>query len=367
MNLPKIIALYLPQFHEIPENDKWWGKGFTEWTSVRKSKPLFDEHEQPKIPMNDNYYTLNEQTMRWQAQLARKYGIHGFCFYHYWFMGKQLLEKPAEILLANKNIGINFCFSWANQTWSRTWYGYNKEILIEQKYGSKQDWKKHFDYLIPFFKDKRYIKINNMPILVIYQPRDIKKYDEMVSYWKQLAIKNGFKGLYIIETLSSQRNLYSQKSDAGFLYEPGFTINNNFITKFKIKLKSFIDKYLHENNFLLNIFNYNSIYQEILNRKIITPSKKIFIGCFVNWDNTARKKMSAYIFRHFSIQSFEKYIYDIILKSYQNKLEYIFITAWNEWAEGAYLEPDTINKYDYLECIKNANYKANKKLFKDKK
>lgn len=152
--MKKIIALYLPQFHTIPENDKWWGNGFTEWTNTRKAKPLFKGHYQPKTPLNENYYDLSDVTvMEKQAELAKKYGVYGFCYYHYWFKnGKKLLEKPIENMLSDKKVKIPFCLCWANENWSRNWNGGNREILMEQDYGNKKDWDKHFEYLLNFLK-----------------------------------------------------------------------------------------------------------------------------------------------------------------------------------------------------------------------
>ena len=192
--LPKLIAHYLPQFHRIPENDAWWGEGFTEWTSVKAARPLFEGHRQPRKPLNDYYYDLSDvETLRWQSHLAKQYGIYGFSFYHYWFKdGKRVLEKPAEMLLQDKSINLNFCFNWANQTWARTWSKFvvdsqnvwagtlerkrhtnekNQGILLEQKYGEKEAWQEHIRYLIPFFQDERYIKIDSRPVFIIFQPQ----------------------------------------------------------------------------------------------------------------------------------------------------------------------------------------------------
>ena len=157
----KIIAFYLPQFHNIPENDEWWGDGFTEWTNVKKAKPLYEGHMQPRVPLGGNYYNLLDDNVKiWQADLAKKYGVYGFCYYHYWFNGKMLLEKPMEQMLANKEVDIPFCICWANEPWTKAWVGDERKLLIAQEYGQEEEWKQHFMYLLPFFKDERYITKN---------------------------------------------------------------------------------------------------------------------------------------------------------------------------------------------------------------
>ena len=229
MSNPKIIAFYLPQYHTIPENDKWWGEGFTEWTNTRKAKPLFKGHQQPKTPLNDNYYCLlDKETQEWQAELAQENGVYGFCYYHYWFNGKMLLEKPMEIMLKNENITLPFCISWANEPWARTWDGKDKEVLMPQSYGDEKEWKKHFDYLLQFFKDKRYIKIDNKPIFLIYRTSSIPNCEKMVDYWNNLCKENGFEGLYLIETLNSFQNKSCiSNSNAVVEFEPMLTIRHH--------------------------------------------------------------------------------------------------------------------------------------------
>ena len=167
----KIIAFYLPQFHNIPENDEWWGDGFTEWTNVKKAKPLYEGHMQPRVPLGGNYYNLLDDNVKiWQADLAKKYGVYGFCYYHYWFNGKMLLEKPMEQMLANKEVDIPFCICWANEPWTKAWVGDERKLLIAQEYGQEEEWKQHFMYLLPFFKDERYITKNGKPLFVFYRP-----------------------------------------------------------------------------------------------------------------------------------------------------------------------------------------------------
>lgn len=197
----RILALYLPQFHSIPENDKWWGRGYTEWTAVKNAPPLFANHYQPRIPLDNNYYDLSDnsgKTWFWQAELARKFGIYGFCIYHYWFEGKQLLERPMEILRDHKEIDINYCICWANETWSRNWYAQERTVLVEQRYGDESAWIKHFEYLNTFFRDKRYIKIDNKPVINIYHSQEITCFKEMLECWNRLAIQEGYAGVYIV-------------------------------------------------------------------------------------------------------------------------------------------------------------------------
>ena len=198
----KILALYLPQFHEIPENNRWWGKGYTEWVAVKNAKKYYTDHYQPVVPLQNNYYDLSDETgsvWKWQADLARKYKVYGFCIYHYWFStGNQLLEKPMEVLLAHPEIDIRYCICWANETWKRTWYSNKKEILKLQEYGTEKDWEEHFKYLVRFFKDKRYIKVDNKPMINIYHSSEIKELSAMRKLWDELAIREGFSGVYIV-------------------------------------------------------------------------------------------------------------------------------------------------------------------------
>lgn len=203
-NKIKFLAYYLPQFHPIPENDLWWGKGFTEWTNVTKAKPLFKGHYQPILPGDLGFYDLRVSEIQvQQANLANDYGIDGFIYYQYWFgNGKMLLEKPAEAMLKNKNIDLPFCFCWANETWKGIWHGiHNPTVLMEQTYNGEEDYIAYFNYLLPFFKDERYIKIDNKPMFHIYRMQDIPCLDDFLKLFNRLAIENGFDGVYFISTL----------------------------------------------------------------------------------------------------------------------------------------------------------------------
>lgn len=208
----KIISFYLPQFHTFPENDRWWGKGFTEWTSVKSAKSLYRGHIQPRIPLNHNYYDLTDpETVRWQSALAKKYGIYGFCYYHYWFDGKMLMNKPMELMLQDQNIDLPFCICWANENWTRAWAKKSKEVLIAQTYGNKEDWKDHFYYLLPFLKDHRYIRIDEKPVIVIYRPELIPTLQEMLEFWQEMAVKAELPGL----TFMYQQSAFKHETDKG--------------------------------------------------------------------------------------------------------------------------------------------------------
>ncbi|WP_133965443.1 glycoside hydrolase family 99-like domain-containing protein [Eubacterium limosum] len=361
----KCIAFYLPQFHAIPENDKWWGKGFTEWDNIRSSKPQFKGHVQPEIPLNNNYYNLlDSKVQENQAKLAQKYGVYGFCYYHYWFDGKLLLEKPMENMLNNQNIDIPFCICWANETWSRTWDGQENKILIKQNYNEKiEEWKKHFNYLLPFFKDKRYIKINNCPIMIIYKPQFILKCSEMIKYWNDMAVKHGFSGIYWGYQHFSAYDSDVVKSvfNFGIEFEPFYTVwelkkDQNFLRLvdklfYGLKHPEWLRWKLRRKIFRVpQIYNYDEIWKRIIKRK--PKYDNIMPGAFTAWDNTPRKGNNSCVFWGANPQKFGKYFKLQIehCKTVYHS-EYLFINAWNEWAEGAHLEPDELNGYEYLKSF----------------
>lgn len=367
----KIIAFYLPQYHAIPENDEWWGKGFTEWTNVKKAKPVINGQVQPKIPLNKNYYSLlDDDTKKWQATIAKKAGVYGFCYYHYWFNGKMLLEQPAEQMLGNMEIDMPFCFSWANEPWSRSWKGESKNVIMEQNYGMQEDWKKHFDYLLPFFQDKRYIKESGKPMFIVYKPDIMPECYEMLAYWNELAIRAGFEGIYFgCQFPSSFRYKENEeKFDFAIEFEPLYTrtAQQDFLNistgKGKAKLlfkhpllfldisiKKFSNKYLKKPI----VQNYKKTCELIIKRKPYFSNA--VPGMFTSWDKTPRNGSKATIYRGSTPTMFGKYLKKQIMRARNiYNTEYLFITAWNEWGEGAYLEPDEENGYGYLEAIKNS-------------
>lgn len=357
----KLLAMYLPQYHEIEENNEWWGQGYTEWTAVKKAKPLFNGHNQPRMPLNNNYYDLSDleaQTWKWQTQLAQQYGVYGFCIYHYWFKtGSQLLEKPMEILLAHPEIETKYCVCWANETWARNWYGLSDVVLKKQEYGDEIEWTNHFNYLLKFFKDKRYIKIDNKPVINIYHTYEIQEMEKMKKVWNKLAIQNKFAGVYIVSgntlsTIDQRSDLF----DAYYNFEPGYT----FMHKMNLKYKAayFIrKKFIQAVNSLFSSLkiegkvNAKWIYKNNISTLNIN-GKKCFLGTFPEWDNTPRRKHKGRIYFS-SAELFYKNLIDIKKKLIElnRSDDYVYINAWNEWGEGAYLEPDTQNEHLYLEKI----------------
>lgn len=362
----KVIAFYLPQFHEIEQNDQWWGKGYTDWIGVRAARPLYPGHYQPTEPLHDNYYDLTDpQTLRWQAKIAREHGVHGFCFYHYWFSRKLILEKPAELLLKHKDIDIHFCFSWANETWKRTWSretgnawnvvydeevsGQNRSqnILLKQEYGSWDEWYDHFMYLLPFFQDERYIKIDNKPVFILYKPGNIRSLNSMLKIWNRLAVEHGFDGLYFIAT--NELDIQNRYIDANVIYEPVYSIMQ------KGRWKSLVDTYIYkkreEGKKLPRICSYRYAWSRILNRSL-PAVRKTFLGGFVNFDKTPREGKNAWLYVGASPERFKRYFRRLVQKGEELGHEFVFLNAWNEWGEGAYLEPDKKNGMKYLDAVK---------------
>ncbi len=350
----KIIAFHLPQFHTIPENDEWWGKGFTEWVNVRKATPLFCHHNQPRIPLDDNYYDmLDENSIQRQFDLAKEYGIHGFCYYHYWFNGKLLLEKPLEKMLRMEN-KVPYFFCWANEPWARTWDGKANHILMPQYYGGEREWEEHFQYLLQFFKDSYYMKKNEKPILVIYRTNDIPDCEAMIDYFDRRCQECGYAGIYLVEEKNSFQNQLSCSNASAILdFEPMYTLTNDrsMVGRIADKIRNVLFNHQTGNSML--VYKYDCIWKRILRRKINdSEGRKEYRGAFVDWDNTPRKGRKGLICLGANPKKFEKYMKKLIGIVEKEGSEFVFINAWNEWGEGTYLEPDKKHGYGYLEVIR---------------
>lgn len=354
----KTIAMYLPQFHRVAENEEWWGEGFTDWTSMKDAQPLFEGHRQPKKPLNDNRYDLlKKETMEWQANLMEEYGIDGMCFYHYWFgEGRRILEKPAENLLQWQDIRMPFCFCWANESWIRSWSKYTdgnvwtsvnetnigdeEGYLLKQDYGNEKAWEGHFEYLLPFFRDGRYIKIGNKPVFVIYKIDEIGCIDQMLECWNNLATLHGFDGIYIIGFNYSKQKI--ERMDAELVHEPVTSFKEFYTNRFSNPMNMQIARYIP----------YEEIWKHTLERK--NYAKKAFLSGFSRYDSTPRKGKFGNVVYNETPEKFKIFLTELFAKSKAMGNELVFINAWNEWGEGMYLEPDESDGYEYLKAISYA-------------
>lgn len=367
----KIIAFYLPQFHNTKQNDEWWGTGFTEWSNMKKSHSLFEGHYQPRIPLNENYYNLLDiNVMKWQTDLAKKYGIYGFCVYHYWSEQGMLLEKPMEQYLNHKEIDFPFCFCWANESWTNSWASDSRhpQVLWKQTYGDHSEWKRHFNYLLPFFRDDRYIQINGKPLLVIYRPEQIPHLNKMLDYFNELAIMSGLKGLTYA---AQQKDFYYKHCDSSrftFIieYQPSYA-EQDLLSPLDCKINRMKENVIYYTQKFtgksipkmqkLAVFDYENIWHTVLNRE--PDNSKMVPGAFVDWDNSPRYGKRSIVFKGATPDKFSEYMEAQIIhakKDYQKDI--IFLFAWNEWSEGGYLEPDQKWGYGYLEGLKRALLKT---------
>lgn len=336
----KPIAFYLPQFHTFPENDKWWGKGFTEWTNTRPSLPRFPGHYQPREPHDDfGYYTLdNKETIKKQITLAKQHGIYGFCLYYYWFSGKQLMTKPLDIILENKDLKIPFCLCWANENWSRKWNGKSEDVLIYQKY-TKNDPKQFIIDIKKYLKDSRYITIDGKPLILIYNPSEIPDFEQVVASWKETAKKEGIGEIVVWAKNNIFDDTYNVKTniDGEFDFAPNcFNLQKCGICNNKEGL-------LYDYKKIVDILTIENIYGDH------SPLNPFYYSVTMGWDNAARRKDIGFtVFSNYSPKAFydwTRLIMDQTRKRNPKNKRFIFINAWNEWAEGTYLEPD--KKYGY--------------------
>lgn len=353
----KIIAFYLPQFHEIPENNNAWGKGFTEWTNVKKTRPLFLGHSQPRVPLHGRYYNLLEDgVLEWQTTLAKKAGIYGFCFYHYWFGGRMVLEKPAQMLLENKKIDFPYCFSWANEPWTKTWHGAggNKEILIPQSYGGEEEWNAHYTYFRRFFMDERYIKENNCPVLLIYRLRNIPHFNDMIRCWDGRARRDGFSGIFIISmNVCREHAARSRWVSASVDFEPNRT-------RLEMQNTAWL-RPKEKGGVLWNRFAIKSIDYKAINERMLglPHGKNHFRTVFADFDDSPRRHTRAFVVKGSTPRRFGNYLREAVRLSRTEGNDYLFINAWNEWGEGNYLEPDTRHGHGYLKQVKMVLEKEN--------
>jgi lipopolysaccharide biosynthesis protein len=333
----RLIAFHLPQFHPIPENNEWWGPGFTEWTNIAKAKPQFAGHDQPKLPGDLGYYDLRVPEVRAkQAALAASYGIEAFCYWHYWFNGKRLLHRPIDEILKFGEPDFPFCFAWANETWSRRWLGEEKEILIQQTY-SEEDDQRHAKWLAEAFTDRRYLRVDGRPVFLIYRPGDLPQPRRTLDTLRAECARHELPDPYLLGIIAHQHtDCRSLGFDGNVDFEPQLGVVPGVV---KDGLK---------------VFDY------VLARRLMKGLRRNF-PChpcvFVNWDNTPRRGKNGVVFVGSTPENFAaglaERIQTVRHQPYEQRL--VFINAWNEWAEGNYLEPDQKHGRAYLEAVRRVN------------
>jgi len=362
----KLIAYYLPQFHPTSYNDKWWGKGFTEWTNVAKSKPRFKGHHQPQVPADLGFYDLRlEETRVAQAKLANEYGVYGFCYYHYWFDGEIFLDLPLNEVLKSNKPDFPFCLCWANEKWTRAWEAHEKEVLIRQNY-SETDRIKHIHWLCKVFKDERYIKIDNKPMLLIYRVDEVPDLKERITDWRKIAKEYGFDDLYICCVRNYDNRPMSEILSLGIDALAEHQPSEESYPKrrpqvlIKLALSKMINKVieilkLEKSVGLFNenrIFDYHGFSQKVIDTEHPDHFKK-FPCVFPSWDNSSRKR-TATIIQNDDEKQYAKWLESSCnkVKEYSDDEQIVFVNAWNEWAEGCHLEPDLRNGKKFLQATK---------------
>ncbi len=334
MNKLRPLAVYLPQFHPIPENDEWWGKGFTEWTNVARARPRFSGHYQPHLPADMGFYDLRvHRTQESQAELAKKHGIYGFCYYHYWFNGKRLLERPLDQLLEKGTPDFPFCLCWANENWTKRWDGLDQEVLMKQEYSETDD-KAHIEFLSRVFRDPRYIRVDGKPVFIVYRPALFPDIARTTKAWREACRANGTGEIYLMymQSFSERRHPEELGFDAAVEFQPDFSSLPKTVKPGSMFGKSSLQAGD-------NVYLYEEVVRNMLKKEDV-PFKR-YPSVFPMWDNSARRKSGATIIHNSTPQKYGEWLSAVIEKfrPYSPEENFIFINAWNEWAEGNHLEP----------------------------
>jgi lipopolysaccharide biosynthesis protein len=353
----RALCFHLPQFHPIEENDAWWGKGFTEWRNVAKARPLFPGHYQPHRPADLGYYDLRSpETRTAQAALAQEYGIHGFCYYHYWFNGRRILERPVNDIVSSGKPDFPFCLCWANENWTRTWDGHDKHVLLEQIYSPADD-VAHIQALAKYFQDSRYIRVNGKPLFLVYRASNLPNAADTVKRWRLEAERLGFPGIYLC-------NVESMPRDKGIAATAGFDAAVEFAPDWEclprvVKPLPFLPHMIRK-RITRSVWWKHAVfdYQELRARMLAKADASYlrFPGATPSWDNSARKNEHAVILRNATPEAYEKWLATVVkrFKPPTPEENFVFINAWNEWAEGNHLEPCERWGHKYLEATRRA-------------
>jgi lipopolysaccharide biosynthesis protein len=357
----RVIAFYLPQFHPTAENDRWWGRGFTEWRNVVRAKPLFPQHYQPHLPADLGFYDLRlPETRAAQAEMARRYGITGFCYYHYWFEGTRLLERPFSDVLRSGEPDFPFCLCWANENWTRQWDGMANQVLMPQRYSLEDD-RAHIDYLIEAFQDPRYIKIDDRPLFLVYRTELFPEPSRTTEIWRERARAAGFPDLYLARLearVSPGPDPRNTGFDAAVEFAPDKSVLAGPIMRgeywgVRTRILNQLSKVglISSAYFEHAIYTYDSLVEGMLRKS--APDFLRFRCVTPGWDNSPRREKGAIIFHRSTPQRYETWLSAVAretLERHKGEERVIFVNAWNEWAEGNHLEPDQLWGLSYLEA-----------------
>jgi lipopolysaccharide biosynthesis protein len=359
----RALAYYLPQFHPIEENNDWWGEGFTEWTNVTRATALFRNHLQPRLPRDLGFYDLRvPETREHQARLARDAGIEGFCYWHYWFgNGHRILERPFDEVLRSGQPDFPFCLAWANQTWSGIWYGDAKRVLIEQTYPGLKDEEAHFHSVLPAFRDRRYVRLDGKPLFLVLDPGHLPDAAGFIRHWRRLASEHGLPGLHFTAMCNDMTKPCLQFFDTVTTHGPGDFLENGeqrrTINRIKRRLRrrDFGPALNRLSKRYLNLptrFEYRDVVEQALKA---LPEGDRFHPCVMpGWDNTPRAGKRGVVFENATPDLFRRYLRKALQRVMHLPPEQriVFLKAWNEWAEGNYLEPDQIHGRGFLDAVK---------------
>jgi hypothetical protein len=343
----RAIAFYLPQFHPIPENNEWWGPGFSEWTNVAKARPLFPRHVQPHIPADLGFYDLRlPEAREAQADLARRYGVEAFCYWHYWFAGRRLLERPYTEMLASGRPEFPFCLGWANQTWTGTWHGADDRILVEQTYPGREDDERHFAHVLGAFRDPRYVRIDGKPLFYIFRPEQLPNPAAFVDTWQRMAREAGLEGLYLVAEVSDllgQGPRYIDHERDGF--DAGvyvrLPVRVTALSTLRMRFQRKVLRWPERYGYAMTPLRQPSI------------AGRLHPCVYPNWDNTPRASQRGLVLTKSSPDAFRRHVRDAVtqLASADPEHRVFFVKSWNEWAEGNYLEPDLEHGHGFLRVL----------------
>lgn len=344
----RVIALYLPQFHPIPENNEWWGKGFTEWTNTAKAKPLFRGHVQPHLPADLGFYDLRvPETRIAQAELAREHGVEGFCYWHYWFAGKRLLERPFNEVLRSGEPDFPFCLGWANETWTGIWHGTPNRILIEQTYPGVQDYTRHFEAVREALEDPRYMKVDGKPIFMVFRPDSLPDTKAFAECWKEMASRTGLTGLYLVGYAHANWLPEVHGFDASIEIHalqctesalgPHRKLVNKLVRRLTGQTSSQLQNRIRPKP---RIYAYKDYVKHAYDTEPVAAYRHPTV--MPGWDNTPRSGTRGVVLQGSSPELFRLHLRDALKRVTQRPAErrIIILKSWNEWAEGNYMEPD---------------------------